>query len=863
MECLQAIEAFNPELIILDVMMPDADGVELSRVIRQIKNFNYTPIIFLSSESSLQRQEEAMRYGGEYFFNKPVDPERFTLSIKSRLKYARRANELQQELIQSQRITEHQKITLDEHAIVSVADINGNIVYVNDKFCEISGFERAELLGQNHRLLRSTHHDKAFYEELWQTISAGKIWNGAICNVNKEGREYWVESTIVPFLDETGLPYQYVSVRTDITALKTSSERLELSQRFANIGNWDWDLKTDKVIWSEQAVKLFGYSDSAESFNFESFEKVIPPEDMPMISTAIDDCMRLDKEYDIEHRVLWPDGSIRWVHEKGNVIRNSQNEAVRMLGVVRDITLQKTWQRKLADSEKRMRAQLDSMSEGMFGLDKQGAITFVNQAACAMLGYSQSELIGQPLSAVIIADADNNGSMTELIQHKDEGVTEAHFKCIDGSSIPVEYSSMPVLGEKTIEGVVFTFKDITERKQAEQELIEAKEAAENANKAKSQFLSSMSHELRTPLNAIIGFGQLLNMDVETELSELQSDNVKEILRAGEHLLELINEVLDLSKIEAGQTQMSIEPVALAEVLADCISLVSSMADKNNINLGYFRHHQRVENISSVSDSVYVLADKLRLKQVFLNLLSNAIKYNRDHGQVTISCSLKENETCQISIKDTGEGISAEEMKNLFQPFNRLGHEDSTIEGTGIGLVITKNLVEMMGGEISCLSEKGKGTTFTVELSVPDTANTVDSINNQILPNQQSDQCNVLYIEDNPANIRLMAQVFSREKNMHLSTVHEPVLGLSLVEENRPDLVLLDINLPGMNGFSVLRKLRELFGEDYPVIAVSANSMPRDIEKGMQAGFTDYITKPIDIERLLHSIKNILSESRQT
>ena len=857
-ECLQAIEEFNPELIVLDVMMPEIDGVELSRVIRQIKNYNYTPIIFLSSESSLQRQEEALRYGGEYFFNKPVDPEWFALSIKSRLKYARRANQLQQDLIQSQRLTEHQKITLDEHAIVSVADTKGDIIYVNDKFCEISGYERAELLGQNHRLLRSSYHDAAFYEDLWHTISAGKVWNGSICNLSKEGQEYWVESTIVPFLDEAGLPYQYVSVRTDITKLRINEQRLAVSQRFANLGTWDWNLKTGELYWSERIASLFGYQDGVVETTYENFLAAIHPDDRDSVVTAVSNCVEKNAEYYIEHRVVWQDGLIHWLHETGNVTRDSNGNAVHMLGVVRDITLQKTWQHRLAESESRMRAQLDSMSEGMFGLDQQGAITFVNQAACAMLGYSQSELIGQSLADVIIADANDENTIDQFMRRADQKIMETLFKCIDGSSIEVEYSSMPVLAEKSIEGIVVTFKDIAERKQAERELIEAKDAAETANKAKSQFLSSMSHELRTPLNAIIGFSQLLNMDVEHKLSELQSDNVKEILGAGEHLLELINEVLDLSRIEAGQTQMSIEQVPLSDVLADCLGLVSTLAEKQNIEMDFYRHEQRVEDLSKISDGVNVLADKLRLKQVFLNLLSNAIKYNRENGRVSISCSLQEGGICKIDIQDTGVGISAEEMKNLFQPFSRLGHEGSTIEGTGIGLVITKNLVEMMGGEISCLSHKGKGTTFSVELSVPDESQAVRDVESIIPAAQQADQFNVLYIEDNPTNIRLMAQVFSREKNLHLSTVHEPVLGLSLVEENKPDLVLLDINLPGMNGYSVLKKLRKLFGDDYPVIAVSANSMLRDIEKGLQAGFTDYITKPIDIEMLLNSIGKVLN-----
>ena len=853
---IDVIEQFLPEVILLDVEMPVVNGIELSQVIRQFEKYAYIPIIFVSSETNLKKQAEAMEYGGEYFIAKPVNPERFQISIGSRLKYARQTKQLHQQLSQSLLVSEQQRITLDQHGIVSIADINGDIVYVNDKMCDVSGYSRAELISHNHRMLKSGMHDQSFYDDIWGTITKGNVWKGIICNLSKDGEQYWVDSTIVPFLDVDGIPYQYVSVRTDVTELRTSEERLMLSQNFANIGTWDWNIKTGGLYWSERIGPLFGYREGDVETTYDNFLAAIHPDDRDLVITAVNDCVADDKPYDIEHRVVWGDGSVHWLHETGNVTRSVNGDALHMLGVVRDITDEKNWQEKLAKSEQRMRSQLDSMSEGMFGLDNQGKTTFVNQAACAMLGYTQNELVGKTILDLIMPDNES------VLLKREKNIDETDFKCTDGSILPVEYSSMPVLSGSNIMGTVITFKDITERKNNERELVYAKEQAEKANLAKSQFLSSMSHELRTPLNAIMGFSQLMIMDGSSNLSDLQKDNVNEILKAGEHLLELINEVLDLSKIEAGQAHMSIEPISLTEVMIDSVNLIQPMSVQHNVELILLSNGEKVNDISMVASELLVLADKLRLKQVFLNLLSNAIKYNLENGRIYVSCNVTETGTCEINIRDTGIGIPEEQLESLFQPFNRLGYENSSVEGTGIGLVITKNLVEMMGGGISCTSEIGSGTTFTIELGLLNNDIKQQAVAD-VVPNvkiESEQQYHVLYIEDNPASIRLMAQLFSQNENFHLSTVHEPVMGLSNIEENKPDLVLLDINLPGMNGYSVLKSLRDLFGKDYPVIALSANANPIDIKKAKTAGFNNYLTKPVDIGLLMASVNTILKNN---
>jgi len=632
---LDVLDEFLPDMMVVDVYMPDCSGPELAQVIRQDDHFAQMPIMFLSTETNLDKQLAAMHLGGDDFLTKPVDADHLIEAVLARVKRTRWVRRLNSNLEDALRESEYRHITLDQHSIVSVADVTGNITFVNEKFCDASGYSREELVGKNHRILKSSEHDDAFYKSLWSTISSGKVWHGVICNKAKDGSKYWVSSTIVPFLDSQGKPYQYMAARTDITELKKGEQ---------------------------QAIEA---------------------------------------KHELE---------------------------------------------------------------------------------------AQQKL-----------------------------------------------------------------------------LLEAKEEADSANRAKSQFLSSMSHELRTPLNAILGFSQLMQMQSDHPLSKMQMENLAEIINAGKHLLELINGVLDLAKIESGTINLSIESVMLGDVLSECVGLVYPLAQKRNIELtvsgeGKIYAIDEIKHINSM-----LRADRTRFKQVFLNLLSNAIKYNHEYGQISVDCMTTDT-NCHITISDTGAGITDAMMENLFTPFNRLGAEQSSVEGTGIGLVITKNLVELMHGEIGVETRVGKGTTFWIDMPADreeqeqrpeiDSAN----INTGTDGEKADDRYSVLYIEDNPANLRLVEHVFTRRPHLRLLSAHEPMLGLELASEYRPNLILLDINLPGMSGFDVLTHLRQRADiANIPVVAVSANAMPRDIKKGMDAGFNDYITKPINVNTLLDVVDEYVVE----
>ena len=512
----------------------------------------------------------------------------------------------------------------------------------------------------------------------------------------------------------------------------------------------------------------------------------------------------------------------------------------------------------LRDQQFYTRSLIESNIDALMTTDPRGIISDVNQQMVALTGCTRDEMIGAPFKNYF---TDQKRAETGIKRVLREGkVTNYELTAIarDGNRTDVSYNATLFYDrDRNLKGVFASARDVTERRQIERRLHEnnvelesAKAAAEKANLAKSEFLSSMSHELRTPLNGVLGFAQLMESSTPPPTPS-QQRSISQILRGGWYLLRLINEILDLAMIESGKVTISSEPMSLAEVLLDCNVLIGPQAQGRGIGLVF----------PDVETDLYIHADLTRVKQVMINLLSNAIKYNRPGGVVTVRYERCGEQMVRIHVADSGNGLAPEQLAHLFQPFNRLGQEDGTEEGTGIGLVVTKQLVELMNGAIGVTSEPGIGTEFWVEFPItgaPAYAEAPDS-----LPRAEVDaeagqsvgkQRTLLYVEDNLANMELVEQLIARRSDIKLLTAINGHLGIVMARACMPDVILMDINLPGLSGFGALKVLRnDPATAHIPMIALSANAVPRDIERGMEAGFFRYLTKPIKVREFMDAL----------
>ena len=520
-------------------------------------------------------------------------------------------------------------------------------------------------------------------------------------------------------------------------------------------------------------------------------------------------------------------------------------------------------------------AILTSANFSIIATDEKGIIQLFNVGAERMLGYLAAEVVNRirpsdihdpeevrirarDLSLEVgMAIAPGFEALAFKASRGIEDIYELTYICKDGSRFPAIVSITALRDDYgDIIGYLLIGTDNSVRKRVESELIEAMAVADNANRAKSDFLSNMSHELRTPLNAILGFAQIME-SASPSPNPSQRRSIDQILKAGWYLLELINEILDLALIESGKLILSQEPVSLGAVLLECRAMIEPQARNRGIPMDFPRFDA----------PCFVNADRTRLKQVLINLLANAVKYNRPGGTVSVDFDLDSPTSIRINIRDNGAGLAPDQLAQLFQPFNRIGQDAGLEEGTGIGLVVSKRLVDLMGGAIGATSTVGAGSVFWIELGLVaaplgDAGELADAAAGMPLAPADPRRRTLLYVEDNPANLELVEQIVARRPHLQLLSAANGNLGVEFARTHQPDVILMDINLPGISGIEALRILRaDPATAHIRIIALSANAVPRDIARGLEAGFFNYLTKPIRVDQFMAALEAALAAGK--
>ncbi|MGA2986410.1 MAG: PAS domain S-box protein, partial [Terriglobia bacterium] len=711
--------------------------------------------------------------------------------------------------------------------------------------------------------------------------------------IRKDGSRFPAVVSVTALRDERDGIIGYLLIGTDNSARKRAEEALlkagALQSAIFNSANFS-SIATDEKgviqLFNVGAERMLGYT-AAEVLNKITPAHISDPREViarakelsnelgttitPGFEALVFKASRgIEDIYELTY--IRKDGSRFPAVVSVTALRDDQDAIIGYLLIGTDNTArkeveaeQKKLDQRLRDQQFYTRSLIESNIDALMTTDPSGIITDVNKQMEALTGCTRDELIGAPYKNYFTDPERAEESIKQVLSQKKVANYELTVRARDGKETVVSYNATTFYDrDRKLQGVFAAARDVTDRKRLDQvlqeknvELENAKSVAEKANRAKSDFLSGMSHELRSPLNAILGFAQLMESDSPPPPPS-QMENITQILQAGWHLLKLINEILDLAKIESGKVPMSAEPVSLGEIMRDCQAIMESQAQQRAIRITF----------SPVEPCWFVHADQTRLKQVLINLLSNAIKYNCEKGTVEVKCTTSSPERIRVSIRDTGAGLTPEELAQLFQPFNRLRQEAGDVEGTGIGLVVAKQLVELMGGEMGVESTVGTGSVFWFDLPAAEAPQLADEVAEAAVPPepqvpQDAPLRTLLYVEDNPANLKLVEQLIARRPDLRLLTAVNGRLGVEVAGTSQPEMILMDINLPDINGFEALKILRENPATAHiPVVALSANAMPRDIERGMQAGFFRYLTKPIKIMEFMDMLHVTLEFAAQ-
>ncbi len=867
---------------------------------------------------------------------------------------------------------------------VVITDCEGQIEHVNPTFSKMTGYEATEVIGQTPRILKGPDTPPEFYEKMWQTILAGKIWHSEIQNRKKNGELYWGNISIAPVKNETGEVTHFVAMTADITEAKNVAMALEqaeftrnLALEAAQVGLWSGDIIADTWSWDSRVGQMTGLS--LENFSgIKKWITALHPDDRKMVTKAFRSACRGESDYGVEYRVIWPDKSIHYITGRGKTTLAEDGTPIRIDGITLDVTELREAERAMRRAQERNKLILDSVGEGIFGLDTEGNVTFCNKAAVDKLGYTYNELLGISMHDAVHYAHEDGSNYDEnycpmRAAYRDGETHQIYDEVLfhkDGSSFPVEYSAIPLDRDGYLIGAVVVFRDITERKQAEAaldenrellqsildnspaiislrdlegryllvnriwceftgltveesigktnfdllnaklavdinnidkevmasgqasqsegkqadadgrirsymaytfpvrnpageifaiggvttditELSHAREVAEAATKAKSDFLANMSHEIRTPMNAIIGMSYLA---LQTELDRRQRNYIEKVNRSGEALLGIINDILDFSKIEAGKLDMETIDFHLTDVFDDLANLVGLKAEEKGLELMF----DMAGDIPTA-----LIGDPLRLGQILVNLGNNAVKFT-EQGEVIVSVvGVDEDESSaklHFRVKDTGIGLSQEQQEKLFQSFSQA---DTTTTrkygGTGLGLTISKKLVEMMGGEIWIESEAGTGSTFHFTAQFGKQQGVVDAI---VSDKAVLEGLRVLVVDDNPTARLILSSILKRFGLLVDQADSGANALLQIKEADKSaaySLVFMDWMMPDMDGIETSRILQSDNSLTLipPIIMVTAFGRNDAFTDADSVHFKGVLTKPVTHSTLHDAVMSAL------
>jgi PAS domain S-box-containing protein len=779
----EALAREGAVLVVLDVLLPDGDGLDFLNELRSSPATAQIPVLLLSTEAEVKFLFPRVGAGAEEYIGKPYD--------------------LGQVVARARTLTQ--------------ADASGGVA---------SGGETSPTLLGPKRLL-AVDDSITYLQELGSQLRQ-EGYNVVLATSGEEALERLAAQPVDCILLDLIMPG---------LSGQDTCRRIKLRAEWRHVPLIMLTARDDRDAM-------------IEGFNAGADDYVAKSADFDVLKTRLRAQLR-HKHFEEENRRIREE------------LFRKETEAIARKQVEAD---QKKLDQRLRDQQFYTRSLIESHIDALVITDPLGIITDVNKQMEALTGCTRDELIGAPFRSYF-TDAERAEAAIKLaLQEKKVTDYELVARDREGKTTEVSYNANTFYDRyRVLQGVFAAARDVTERQLNQQalektnvELETAKLVAEKANQAKSDFLSSMSHELRSPLNAILGFAQLME-SASPSPTDSQKESIAQILQAGWHLLKLINEILDLSVIEAGRVSLSTEPVSLAEVLSECQAMLEPEAQQRGISMTF----------PKFGSALFVSADRTRLKQVVINLLSNAIKYNKDRGTVIVACSTSTPGLTRISVADTGAGLSPDKVAQLFQPFNRLGREAvGGVAGTGIGLVVTKRLVELMGGTLGVESTVGKGSVFWCELPSTHSLQLGDETAEEAASRDKTPLPiglplhTLLYVEDNQANMKLVEQIIARRPDLRLLTAMDGQLGIEIARKALPTVILMDINLPGISGVAAMEILRKDPATAHiPVVALSANANPRDIEMSMAKGFFRYLTKPIKIKEFSDTLNAALQFSQ--